>query len=158
MPPRQERKPGPQLIGFATGGLPRACRGFGGEVLTETAYSWKIAPATSRKWAVADAIWLCGHGDPREGRPILPLLSVGPVGDGGRQVVGGVSGWRGSRPELENPGNGGNEACGYLGRGEAENMVAVAGNVDVTMDLVLENIESVLGSANVFAVSIDFDN
>ena len=26
------------------------------------------------------------------------------------------------------------------------------------MDLVLENIESVLGSANVFAVSVDFDN
>ena len=107
---------------------------------------------------VADAILPCGHGDPGEGCPTLPLLLVGPVGDGGRQVVGGVSGWRGSRPESENPGNGGNEACGYLGRGEAENVVAMAGNVNVTMDLVLENIESVLGSANVFAVAVDFDN
>ena len=69
-----------------------------------------------------------------------------------------MSGWWGSRLELEDPGNGGDEACGYFGRGEAENVVAVAGNVDVTMDLVLENIEPVLGSANVFAVSVDFDN
>lgn len=93
-----------------------------------------------------------------EGRPILPLLLVRPVGDGSRQVVDGVSGWWGSRLELEDPGNGGDEVCGYFGRGEAENVVAVAGNVDVTMDLVLENIEPVLGSANVFAVSVDFDN
>ena len=59
---------------------------------------------------------------------------------------------------MEDPGNGGDEACGYFGRGEAENVVAVAGNVDVTMDLVLENIEPVLGSTNLFAVSVDFDN
>ena len=88
----------------------------------------------------------------------LPLLLVGPIGDGIRQVVDGVFGWWGSRSESENPGNGGDEVGGYFGRGEAENVVAVAGNVDVTMDLVLENIEPVLGSANVFAVSVDFDN
>ena len=67
-------------------------------------------------------------------------------------------GWWGSRSESENPGNGGDEVCGYFGWGEAENVVAVAGNMDVTMDLVLESIESVLGSANVFAVAVDFDN
>ena len=66
--------------------------------------------------------------------------------------------WWGSRSESENPGNGGDEVCSYFGWGEAENVVAMAGNVDVTMDLVLENIESVLGSANVFAVAVDFDN
>ena len=87
-----------------------------------------------------------------------PVMLVGPIGDGIRQVVGGVLGWWDSRLELEDPGNGGDEVGGYFGWGEAENVVAVAGNVDVTMDLVLENIESVLGSANVFAVSIDFDN
>ena len=142
-----------------TGSLPGIYRGFGwgglgGDgLITENRICYQPKIGGSR----CDlAMWAWGGSG--EGRPILPLLLVRPVGDGGRQVVDGVSGWWGSRLELEDPGNGGDEACGYFGRGEAENVVAVAGNVDVTMDLVLENIESVLGSANVFAVAVDFDN
>lgn len=159
MPPEREGKPDPQLIGFAIGGLLRAYRGFGwgglgGDgLIAENRICYQLKIGGSR----CDlAMWAWGGSG--EGRPILPLLLVRPVGDGSRQVVDGVSGWWGSRLELEDPGNGGDEVCGYFGRGEAENVVAVAGNVDVTMDLVLENIEPVLGSANVFAVSVDFDN
>lgn len=159
MPPWQGRKSGPQLIGFAIGGLLRAYRGFGwgglgGDGLiaeNRICYQPKIGGSRCDL-----AMWAWGGSG--EGRPILPLLLVRPVGDGGRQVVGGVLGWWGSRSESENPGNGGDEVCSYFGWGEAENVVAMAGNVDVTMDLVLENIESVLGSANVFAVAVDFDN